>query len=43
MCHTAIVRHTNRQQYNTDNHSPGAAMMAAHCSWLSLGEDARMG
>ena len=23
--------------------SPGATMMAAHCSWLSLGEDARMG
>ena len=23
--------------------SPGAASLAAHCSWLSLGEDARMG
>ena len=23
--------------------SPGAALLAAHCSWLSLGEDARMG
>ena len=23
--------------------SPGAASLAAHCSWMSLGEDARMG